>query len=637
MVYCGPPSRGCETCRKRKIRCDQQPLPAGCTQCSRAKRQCPGYRDLQQVLFRNESAKVEKRVRTTSARKKHSSTARDDVQQLATPASSGSAAPFSDLFVDDSPSTAALVVQRPSRGNPGASKLNGAKPLADTGNLYALVSSPDDRAAGFFFSNFCNYVVFSAGNPVASTGAAADLWSCEIDEHLYTSMKAVGLVGLYRQSHNPEFEKLAWKRYLEAIQRTNEALRSPQMATKDSSLLAVIILGLFESISGRGRESLVAWENHINGAAALISMRGRRQLETAVGRRMLMQITSNLLISCIQRDIVFPEPIKDLMDEAIKDHFVDRDNPLYRLREIMMDFANFRAHWRNRAVWDCRAIVDRSLELDAELVSLQDSLPPSWRYRTVPTDDDPDIIVNGYYHVYPGYWQAQVWNSMRTCRLLLYGMMRKALLTGFSATPPAFANEARYTTAFADCTRILYALQAEVQASVPQHIGYLSAVRQREKYSSASSSPTSTDSSSSSSSSSLNKKPLTGLGSLLAFPWSDFDMRSLPDDPHAWQLASTHIPIVRSYGSTLLLWTLYLVGNQEVTTRKTQEWMEQVLAHIGEAMGLRQANVLADLLGEKMDAEDRAGGRPEAACFSAGFGLADVGEVGGERVAEVRG
>ncbi|GME64903.1 hypothetical protein GTA08_BOTSDO06400 [Neofusicoccum parvum] len=586
MVYCGPPSRGCETCRKRKIRCDQVPLPDGCTQCARAKRKCPGYRDLQQVLFRNESAKVEKKVRSSSsARKKHSSSPPAAPAAL-TPASSDSASPDGERGADRS-----LVIRK---GNAGPSPLNGARALAESGagSMHALVSSPDDRAAGFFFSNFCNYVVFASGSPLAQAGlGAADLWSCEIDDHLDASMKAVGLYGLYRHSRNPRFEKMAWRRYLDAIRITNEALRNPQVATKDSSLLAVIILGLFESITGRTRESLLAWENHINGAAALISMRGRRQLETAVGRRMLMQITSSLLISCIQRDIVFPEPVKEIMEEATSAGIVDPSNPLYRLRDIMMDVANFRARWRHLKVWDCKEIVDRSLQLDAEIVALQAALPPSWQFRTVATPDDPEIVVNGYYHVYPGYWQANVWNSMRTCRLLLHGMMRKALLSGFQATPPAFADR-RYAAVFADCTATLYQLQADVQASVPQHIGYLSAVRQRDRYGGGS----------------PKRYPITRLG-LLDFPWSDFDMTIA--DPAAWELAGVHLPIVRTYGSTLLLWTLFLVGHQDVTTRPTQEWVVAVLAHIGEAMGLRQANVLADILRDKIALEDKVmGGRP---------------------------
>lgn len=537
-------------------------------------------------MFRNESAKVERRVRLGNP-KKHA------VVQWMADAGGDSASAFPDGGREEQ--TAAVernVVIRHAAVNTGPVKLD----ITAGGSMYGLMPSADDRAAGFFFTNFCNYVTFNTSGSTAHADLGADIWTSSggLDEHLYTSMKAVGLYGLFHQTHNASFEKLAWRRYLDAIRVTNAALRDPSVATKDSSLLAVIILGMFENISGRGRESLVAWEQHVKGAAALLRLRGRAQLATAVGRRMLLQITSNLLISCIQRDTVFPAEIRELMDEAIRVGAIDPANPLWRLRQIMFDVANFRAYWHECSSsgggeWDCRAVVDQAQALDAEILALTASLPPSWQYRTVHTDDDPEIVVGGSYHVYPGYWQAQVWNTMRTCRLLLHGTMRKALLAGYAQSPPAFTDGA----AFAACTATLYALQREVQTSVPQHIGYLSAVRQRDRWRRAASA---SSPSSSSSSGSDETKHITRLG-LLEFPWSDFDMTI--SDPGAWDLASTHLPVVRTSGSTLLLWTVFLVGNMDVTTAEMRAWATVMLGHIGDAMGLRQASVLADILRER--------------------------------------
>lgn len=61
MVYCGKPSKGCGQCRTRKIRCDQA-RPA-CSQCIRAKRECPGYRDQLALMFRDESTSVVKKAK----------------------------------------------------------------------------------------------------------------------------------------------------------------------------------------------------------------------------------------------------------------------------------------------------------------------------------------------------------------------------------------------------------------------------------------------------------------------------------------------------------------------------------------------------------------------------------------------
>ncbi|KAJ6160495.1 hypothetical protein N7470_003891 [Penicillium chermesinum] len=61
MVYCGKPSKGCGQCRSRKIRCDQ--VRPACSQCIRAKRECPGYRDQLALMFRDESSSVMKKAK----------------------------------------------------------------------------------------------------------------------------------------------------------------------------------------------------------------------------------------------------------------------------------------------------------------------------------------------------------------------------------------------------------------------------------------------------------------------------------------------------------------------------------------------------------------------------------------------
>lgn len=96
MVYCGKPSKGCSSCRERKIRvslglcvfyqsvptfdaeidfdsfgvqCDQQ--EPGCGQCEKRQQQCPGYRNLVDLMFRDESSHVIKKA-NARARKKGS-------------------------------------------------------------------------------------------------------------------------------------------------------------------------------------------------------------------------------------------------------------------------------------------------------------------------------------------------------------------------------------------------------------------------------------------------------------------------------------------------------------------------------------------------------------------------------------
>ncbi|OAL68744.1 hypothetical protein A7D00_7310 [Trichophyton violaceum] len=53
MVYCGKPSKGCNECRRRKIKCDQ--TEPSCLQCSKGGRTCTGYRNQLDLMFRDET------------------------------------------------------------------------------------------------------------------------------------------------------------------------------------------------------------------------------------------------------------------------------------------------------------------------------------------------------------------------------------------------------------------------------------------------------------------------------------------------------------------------------------------------------------------------------------------------------
>ena len=141
-----------------------------------------------------------------------------------------------------------------------------------TYSFSSLAPTIDERATGFFFTN---YIVDEDGRPGSSVSYA-------IDDNLAGCMKAVGLAALASAAHAPELIKEAKKQYLSAIQLTNKALGSPVRVKKDSTLLAILLLSIFETVTSSDQRSLSAWSNHIDGAAALIKYRGPQQLARCV-------------------------------------------------------------------------------------------------------------------------------------------------------------------------------------------------------------------------------------------------------------------------------------------------------------------------------------------------------------------
>ncbi|KAF2670717.1 hypothetical protein BT63DRAFT_438337 [Microthyrium microscopicum] len=74
MVYCGKPSRGCQNCKTRRIKCDE--VQPACTQCKKSNRTCPGYPDEFDLIFRNETMAVKRKAQRALSQSKSSNKAK---------------------------------------------------------------------------------------------------------------------------------------------------------------------------------------------------------------------------------------------------------------------------------------------------------------------------------------------------------------------------------------------------------------------------------------------------------------------------------------------------------------------------------------------------------------------------------
>ncbi|KAI9815979.1 MAG: hypothetical protein M1827_001971 [Pycnora praestabilis] len=547
MVYCGPPSRGCYACRERKIRCDQR--REGCANCLKAHRECPGYRDQLSLLFRNETKAVTKKSEAKAI-------TRNEVASSSSPKSNATA-------VEGNPETSFEVLRRLC--------VHSSTSLTYS---HTLLPTWDERGTGFFFANYVVGINSPSKGQWSDVPAHSNTGS---EQALLSSMKAVGLAGFASSQHAPGVMREAQKRYLAAIQFTNSALRSPVDVKKDSTLLAVMILGIFETISGGNQQSLNAWQNHLNGAAALLKLRGREQLSTSGGRRMVLQVVSSLVVSCLQHGVAIPTQIMDLRAEAAS--YLASSGLIWRFQDTMVLFTNFRAYVRQEVITDPEVILAEALELDKSFISIFSDLTPQWQYQTVYTDADPKIVFSGCYHVYHDYLVAQIWNAMRCFRILLNEEIRGVLLTGFSSIPPRFSGT-EFLAQFQKSTDALYQLQSDILSSVPQHLGYTSK-RHAQSSTACSHVPAEYDSS----------------GQQLWSGFKSYDHLKT----HPSESMSSDLPMIRLSGGYLLPWPLYLAGVTDVATNSTMRWVTECLRSLGRSRGIQQAMVLAQMVETKMN------------------------------------
>ena len=403
--------------------------------------------------------------------------------------------------------------------------------------------SIDERAIGWFFAE---YVVDQAGYINGSSVR-------NIDTSLLTTMKAVGLAGLACNQRASGLLIESKKLYVSAMHRINKALKNPIEATKDSTLLAILLLSIFETVAGCGQRSIATWSQHINGAVALLRLRGPEQLKTQLGLRLFYQITTNLMTNSMHHDIPLPDHIFELRAEAAK--YANREHVIWRFVEIMMNFTDFRYRVKHAAISDPQVILTTALELDRRLVANFSIQEPLWKYEVVYTDFDSDVVFAGHYHVYQDFMAAQVWNGMRTIRIMLHRIIQGALQKDAIDTLPQLSHNERMQQSEISM-RVLYQMQSDILASVPQHVGYCP----------------------------VSAKP---------GPWSQFG--SLRHDLAAPDHTTYSLPMIRLSGGYALLWPLHLVGVLNISAG-VRERVISNLQMLGRTMGVQQALILAERL-----------------------------------------
>jgi hypothetical protein len=378
-----------------------------------------------------------------------------------------------------------------------------------------------------------------------------------MDDVLFLTVKAIGLAGISAFAHTPSLTREARKRYVAAIQGVNNAIVFPESAKKDSTLTAIMLLSQIEVIECfTPRLPLVGWENHVKGAAAVLKLRGAEQLKTPLEVRLFVQAVSALIVCCMKNRIHLPSHLFELT--GIAADYTDTDSPGWRSFNAQMLVTQFAAEVNQNLIPDPRDVIQRALDLD-DLVSLMFSdAGPQWTFETIYDDTRPDLVLHGYYYLYPNFLAAQVWNGMRSMRLSLHAAIRNTLLKGFVRRPPVFCTP-KYTAQFQASTDLLYQMQAELLASIPQYFLF---------------------------------KPEAKTAPF-KFPWSNFNS-GVYNSSRSGKDVSTMVPLIRINGGYMLPWLLYRTANICITRQDTLDHILGLLRLVSSEMGMRMALVLAE-------------------------------------------
>lgn len=115
------------------------------------------------------------------------------------------------------------------------------------------------------------------------------------DSHLQRAFNACAMALLNNCSGaRNKYADKALNEYTHALNGTNMALRDPEAQKADTTLAAVLLLGLFENLTAK-QLGMSAWGSHIEGAIQLVKQRGRKQLRTRTGLLLFIAVRTQMV------------------------------------------------------------------------------------------------------------------------------------------------------------------------------------------------------------------------------------------------------------------------------------------------------------------------------------------------------
>ncbi|MCJ1384296.1 hypothetical protein MMC17_007412 [Xylographa soralifera] len=286
------------------------------------------------------------------------------------------------------------------------------------------------------------------------------------DEHLSRSVDAVALAYLNYQRYSSSAQVESRQQYVKALSLTSSAIQNPELARKDSTILAILLLDLYEKITNNELKFEGAWAAHLSGALSLVKLRGDQQFKDPNALRMLIRLSTNLLISCVTSDRIVSAELVALRS-IIAAHLPQPCDPKWQESDLVIEFAKLRQDIKDGVLSNDMAL-SSLVDLDAKFLRLSLNVPLAWQYETVQVDEKSIHHYELFHHVYPAEHVSQMWNTLRLTRILLNELICLHCLKdeGYMKINSKALAVHEYAT------RTIREMASGICASVPTYIGH---------------------------------------------------------------------------------------------------------------------------------------------------------------------
>ncbi|KAF2190216.1 hypothetical protein K469DRAFT_624800, partial [Zopfia rhizophila CBS 207.26] len=252
----------------------------------------------------------------------------------------------------------------------------------------------DELAVNFFMSN---YVGTDAMQSQFHYLPDFYLRNGSAYSHLQNAITAVGLAGYAKAMHQPDLIQSATKAYISALQELNTTLSTPETAGRESTLISVIFLSMFEVLVLPRAQGLENLTKHLNGATVVASLLIKRQRQTNFGRRLLRTLSQNVIMNCWIQNLALPADFLRLKSQMFG-NLKEPPAPHSQFLDIVMELIGFRHAMQSGLYNSPTGIIAHSVSFDEDLKNFMKNIPQEGHFKTVRTDEDGELIFDGYYH-----------------------------------------------------------------------------------------------------------------------------------------------------------------------------------------------------------------------------------------------
>ncbi|KAI4951328.1 hypothetical protein J4E91_004037 [Alternaria rosae] len=333
----------------------------------------------------------------------------------------------------------------------------------------ALQPTPnvEAQAQGFFLANYAGAADFPQGGQFEWIPQL--LSRPNIEGTLRESFRALSLAIFANAAKSPAVMRKARVAYGSALEETNRALMSHEAAVKDSTLISVILLGMYEGTVYTDKSSIDRWSKHVSGAYTLFMLRGKSQLETELGRRIFQQSYGVALFFTLELGTGIPKHLQELYDSIPTESGFNELGKKFMIGILhVMDAVVKLGQDKSQ---DPVETINRARSLSQELENIKALLPAAWHPTRVHLDVPSVHYCGNTYSICLFPVMSQMWNYTRFIGIQVHDIIRTNLMRVREEQTSPLYEAASLKACIEHEENVLRANVAAIIAAVPQTIG----------------------------------------------------------------------------------------------------------------------------------------------------------------------